>query len=161
VRAVEAWNVGVTGAGVRVCVLDTGFDMNHPDLVDNINQELSIDFTVDIPGRPDYRANNVFSHGSHVAGTIAAANSKFRRVLAPGSIVSRPLTTHHVHTSDLGSYTHSRWLWNDWSSSRRRACLVRIPDRTTDPACTCLQSQLTISFISFFFFFNTIQNQSS
>jgi subtilisin family serine protease len=80
VRAVEAWNAGVTGAGVRVCVLDTGFDMSHPDLVDNINQELSIDFTGDIqdvPGRPDYRSNNRYSHGSHVAGTIAAANSEF------------------------------------------------------------------------------------
>jgi subtilisin family serine protease len=122
--------------------------MNHPDLVDNINQKLSIDFTVDIPGRPDYRSKNIYSHGSHVAGTIAAANSKFRRVLAPESIVSRPPSTNRVHTSDLVSYTHSRWLWSDWSSSRRRACLVSIPKRTMDPACTCLQPQLTICFIS-------------
>jgi subtilisin family serine protease len=147
VRAVEAWNAGVTGAGVRVCVLDSGFDMSHPDLVDNINQELSIDFTADIPGRPDYRSSNVYSHGSHVAGTIAAANSKFRRVLAPGSIVSRPLSTHHVQTSDLCCYTYSRWLWNDWSSSRLGACLVSIPERTKNSVCTCVQPQLTICFI--------------
>jgi subtilisin family serine protease len=79
VRAVEAWNAGVTGAGVRVCVLDSGFDMNHPDLVDNINQDLSIDFTGDNgpERRPDYLAPNIYSHGTHVAGTIAAADSKF------------------------------------------------------------------------------------
>jgi subtilisin family serine protease len=81
VRAVEAWNAGVTGAGVRVCVLDTGFDMSHPDLIDNINQELSIDCTNDMTGnctgRPDFLLNGtIFSHGTHVAGTIAAANSK-------------------------------------------------------------------------------------
>jgi subtilisin family serine protease len=97
VHAVEAWNAGVTGAGVRVCVLDAGFDMSHPDLVDNINQELSINFTGDSPdGRPDYLLQNAFSHGSHVAGIIAASNSKSPLVLQPGSIVSPPLSTHHV-----------------------------------------------------------------
>jgi subtilisin family serine protease len=150
VRAVEAWNAGVTGAGVRVCVLDTGFDMSHPDLVGNINQTLSFDFTgdiQDIPGAPDYLSKNIYSHGSHVAGTIAAANSKFPRVLAPGLIVSRPLSTHHVHTFDLGCYTYSRWLWDDWSSSRRGACLVSLPGRTENSVCTCLQPQLTVCFI--------------
>jgi subtilisin family serine protease len=150
VRAVEAWNAGVTGAGVRVCVLDTGFDMNHPDLVDNINQELSIDFTGDSPnGRPDYLAlyPNIFSHGSHVAGTIAASDSKFPLVLKPGSIVSRPISTHRVNTFDLDCYTHFRWLWDDWSGSRRGACFVSLPERTTNhPACACLQPQLTLCF---------------
>jgi subtilisin family serine protease len=36
VRAVEAWNAGVTGAGVRVCVLDAGFQLDHPDLKPNL-----------------------------------------------------------------------------------------------------------------------------
>jgi subtilisin family serine protease len=81
VRAVEAWNAGVTGAGVRVCVLDTGYDMDHPDLIDNINQELSIDCTTNFygacSGRPNFKQfGTISSHGTHVAGTIAAAKSK-------------------------------------------------------------------------------------
>jgi subtilisin family serine protease len=83
VRAAEAWNAGVTGAGVRVCVLDEGFDMSHLDLLPNINQVLSIDITVEnLDGRPDYLLPYWGSHGSHVAGIIAAANSKFLRVQA-------------------------------------------------------------------------------
>jgi subtilisin family serine protease len=71
--------------------------MNHPDLVDNINQELSIDFTGDNPdGRPDFLARTIESHGSHVAGTIAASHSKSPLVLQPGKIVSPPLLTHHM-----------------------------------------------------------------
>jgi subtilisin family serine protease len=78
VRAVEAWNAGVTGAGVRVCVLDEGFDMKHPDLFSNINQDLSKDMTGEnLDGRPNYLVSDGFSHGTHVAGTIAAVNSKF------------------------------------------------------------------------------------
>ena len=30
--AVEAWNLGFTGEGVKIAVIDTGFDMAHPDL---------------------------------------------------------------------------------------------------------------------------------
>jgi subtilisin family serine protease len=74
VNAVEAWNAGVTGAGARVAVLDTGFDVSHPDLQPNISS-LSADFTGEglewgIPG-------DVFSHGTHTAGTIAAANNGY------------------------------------------------------------------------------------
>ncbi len=35
VDAPEAWEAGYRGAGVRVFVLDTGFDMDHPDLAPN------------------------------------------------------------------------------------------------------------------------------
>jgi subtilisin family serine protease len=53
--------------------------MDHPDLLDNINQDLSIDCTTTGAcfGRPDFLLVGSFaSHGTHVAGTIAAAKSK-------------------------------------------------------------------------------------
>ena len=66
------------GAGVRVCILDGGFDLTHPDLSPNIKQELSKDFTGENDdGKPQYLLPDVFSHGTHVAGTIAAAMSKW------------------------------------------------------------------------------------
>ncbi len=37
IDAPEAWDAGFKGEGVRVGVLDGGFDLTHPDLVDNIN----------------------------------------------------------------------------------------------------------------------------
>ncbi len=79
VRAQQAWAAGVTGQGVRVAVLDGGFDMDHPDLAPNINYALSTDFTgegIDYGPNPD-DPTGVFSHGSHVAGTIAAADNGF------------------------------------------------------------------------------------
>ncbi|MBE2280648.1 MAG: hypothetical protein IAE91_09665 [Ignavibacteriaceae bacterium] len=41
VRAQQAWANGVRGEGVRVAVLDGGFDLAHPDLAPNINLALS------------------------------------------------------------------------------------------------------------------------
>lgn len=75
VRAQQAWPNGVRGQGVRVAVLDGGFDLDHPDLAPNINLALSANF---VPGETlQYGLPDTFSHGSHVAGTIAAAQNDF------------------------------------------------------------------------------------
>jgi lantibiotic leader peptide-processing serine protease len=75
VRAHHAWAEGVRGQGVKVAVLDTGFDLTHPDLSPNINLALSANF---VPGETlQYALPDAFSHGSHVAGTIAAAENDF------------------------------------------------------------------------------------
>ncbi|MFW6042043.1 MAG: S8 family serine peptidase [Chloroflexota bacterium] len=74
VDAPEAWDAGARGAGARVAVLDTGFDLDHPDLVPNINFGLSKDFTGE---GLQYTLADVFSHGTHTAGTIAAADNAF------------------------------------------------------------------------------------
>lgn len=73
VNAPEAWNAGVRGAGARVAVLDTGFDTDHVDLAPNINFALSKSF---VPGESlTYALPDSFSHGTHTAGTIAAADN--------------------------------------------------------------------------------------
>ncbi len=75
VDAPEAWNAGARGGGVRVAILDTGFDLDHVDLAPNINFALSKNFVVGETlgyARPD-----PFSHGSHVAGIVAAADNAF------------------------------------------------------------------------------------
>ncbi|MEW5866058.1 MAG: S8 family peptidase [Bacillota bacterium] len=59
-----------TGKGVRVAVLDTGIDMNHPDLKSNVRGGYDT-----INERPDPTDDN--GHGTHVAGTIAALNNGF------------------------------------------------------------------------------------
>ena len=72
IDAPEAWNAGYRGAGVRVGVLDTGFDLTHPDLEPNINFTLSKDFTGE---GLQYLLLDPWSHGTHTAGTIAAADN--------------------------------------------------------------------------------------
>jgi subtilisin family serine protease len=72
IDAPEAWNAGERGDGVRVAVLDTGFDLDHPDLAPNIDFAASKDFT----GQGlSYGLPDPFSHGTHTAGTIAAADN--------------------------------------------------------------------------------------
>ena len=75
INAPESWNAGFTGKGASVFVLDSGIDAEHPDLSPNLNTSLSTSF---IQGEDwNIRPGRYFNHGSHVAGTIAAANNQF------------------------------------------------------------------------------------
>src|SRR3954451_18881765 len=55
---------------VRVALLDTGGDARHPDLAPNFSRRLSRDCSG--AGRAD---RDAVGHGTHVAGTIAAARN--------------------------------------------------------------------------------------
>ena len=60
----------IRGAGVKIAVLDTGIDYNHPDLDGNFvagDNFISID-----PDNHDPYDDSWNSHGTHVAGIIAA-----------------------------------------------------------------------------------------
>lgn len=90
VGAPESWSAGYTGDGIVVAVVDTGVDLDHPDLVSNLFVNAGeiagngIDddgngFVDDVHGYDfadrDSDPNDVSGHGTHVAGTIAAINN--------------------------------------------------------------------------------------
>jgi subtilisin family serine protease len=77
VQAPEVWVDGYNGANRKVCIIDTGYSPSHEDLpddVDGVSQIEGESFTDDVN-----------SHGSHVAGTIAAIDNEVGVVgVAPG-----------------------------------------------------------------------------
>jgi subtilisin family serine protease len=83
IGADKAWDEGVTGAGVRVAVLDTGIFYTHPDLAGNMDHASSISF---VPYEPDYI--DVRGHGTHVAGIIAAVDNNWGSIgIAPHATI--------------------------------------------------------------------------
>ncbi|PPA68924.1 S8 family peptidase [Jeotgalibacillus proteolyticus] len=94
----EAWDLGYTGEGVTVAVIDTGVDYTHPDLQHAFGEYKGYDFVdndndpQETPAGDPRGASTV--HGTHVAGTVAAnggikgvapdAELLAYRVLGPG-----------------------------------------------------------------------------
>src|SRR5262249_1017150 len=62
---------GLDGSGVKVAILDTGVDMNHPDLKQNITGGVNVRAG---ENQSDYQDDN--GHGTHIAGIIAARLNK-------------------------------------------------------------------------------------
>ncbi|SFJ88164.1 S8 family peptidase [Thermoflavimicrobium dichotomicum] len=69
IKAPEFWQASNKGEDVVVAVLDTGCQIDHPDLKDRIIDKRN--FSTDYNGDPD-QVDDGAGHGTHVAGTIAA-----------------------------------------------------------------------------------------
>ena len=69
VRAQEAWT-HTRGAGINVGVIDSGVDTDHPDLIAAIAGGYNA-----LDGEDTGVYEDLLGHGTHVAGTIAAADN--------------------------------------------------------------------------------------
>lgn len=72
IKAPEYWAKGYQGQGIVIAVIDTGCQMDHPDLKDRIIGGRN--FTKEDKGDPN-KYNDYNGHGTHVAGIMVASGS--------------------------------------------------------------------------------------
>ncbi|MBA2692877.1 MAG: S8 family serine peptidase [Rubrobacter sp.] len=72
VAAPVAWNT-TTGDGAAIAVIDSGIDLDHPDLRDKISDSINT-------SGDSGNADDTNGHGTHVAGIAAAATNNNRGV---------------------------------------------------------------------------------
>lgn len=90
-KAAQAWETKRDCSAIRVAVIDSGIDADHPDLAANVNRSLSRNFVPDRELRmncsngatpsdassvaPPAEIRDANGHGTHVAGTIGAVGN--------------------------------------------------------------------------------------
>ena len=86
IRADHVWNdLGLTGAGINIAVIDTGVDRTHPDLADHIVAQHCFSKGSCPPSGADEGedAQDENGHGTHVAGIISSRGTASPRGIAP------------------------------------------------------------------------------
>jgi subtilisin family serine protease len=86
--------------GHSVFVVDTGIDLNHPDL----NIDLKKGFDPYNKKKKDWNLNDEHGHGTHVAGTIGAMDNHFGVV---GVAAGVPLVPVKIFFGPRAAYTYS------------------------------------------------------
>ncbi|WP_330301159.1 S8 family peptidase [Streptomyces sp. NBC_00503] len=113
IKADQAWAVNPGSASVKVGILDTGVDDQHQDLAPNFNAADSASCAY---GKPDTRVGawrDVDTHGTHVAGTIAAAkNGKGVVGVAPGVKISSVRVAEPGNSFFFAENTICAFVWS-------------------------------------------------
>ncbi len=79
IGAPQAWQAGFTGRGVKIAIVDTGVDADHPALAGRVI------LRYDATGEGFADTNG---HGTHVAGIAAGADSRYRGVAPEASLLA-------------------------------------------------------------------------
>src|SRR6266496_1035752 len=141
IHAPEARAINGGSSSVLVGDIDTGLDYTHPDLAANVDDADSVNCVSGVPVPGKVAANDDNGHGTHTAGTIAAAsngigivgvapNVKIAGIKAgnadgfffPEAVVCAFMWagSHHIDVTN-NSYFADPWLFNCKNDPGQRA----------------------------------------
>ncbi len=69
INALNAWDISQGSGNIKIAIIDTGIDYNHPDLKANVDSAHGYNFINDTKDAMDDNG-----HGTHCAGTIGATH---------------------------------------------------------------------------------------
>jgi serine protease AprX len=109
IEAREVWDqLSYNGRGVRVAILDTGIDENHPALLGKVVDRVSTTSEpITVPG----------THGTHTAGTVASNDAIYRGVSWQADLVNIKVLT-------AGGGGQPSWVIDGLDQAVRRDALV-------------------------------------
>jgi len=137
IKADLAHQEGYLGSNIKVAVIDSGVDYTHRDLAANfVTGDLGFDFTscdpeTDNPDNEECKPMDVYGHGTHVAGTVAATKDNFGVVgVAPGvQIISLRILNDDGVGSSANTIAALQWIM-DYNEGKTGNDRIRITNNS-------------------------------
>jgi len=90
IGAPNLWSLGYNGSGIKIAILDTGIDANHPDFFVNGESKILVNVSFidyDFDGKPDEPPVDYHGHGTHCAGIATGTGGYLDLIkgVAPGA----------------------------------------------------------------------------
>jgi serine protease len=128
VQAPQAWASGYTGSGIKVCIIDSGIDADHGDLLNIPKAGYS-------PYGESWNVDTC-NHGTHVAGTIAATRNNNQGVagVAPGV---------DLYIVDVFDDAKCNWAYNSDVLNAAQRCAAngaKVINMSLGCGCNCVPS---------------------
>lgn len=129
------------GEGVKICVIDTGCDLNHPDLKDNLLQGKNF-------VEPNKDPIDKNGHGTHVSGTIAAKNNDLGMVgVAPEAKIIPVKALNDDGSGDLRNIIKAiEWSINSGAHFITMSLGCEFPSKELENILNYAQSKRVIAF---------------
>ena len=133
--APKAWKLGYTGKGVKVAVLDTGIDADHPDLSGAVVAARS--FVGGASGTDDRNG-----HGTHVAATItgsgAASTGRYKGMAPDATLVNAKVLNDDAGGTESGVIAGMEWAAGQGAKVANLSLSSNFATDGTDPVSLAL-----------------------
>ncbi|MBB4945100.1 subtilisin family serine protease [Kitasatospora gansuensis] len=142
IGAPAAWALGLGGQGVKVAVLDTGIDADHPDLAGRVLDARN--FTSETTGTPDTDVHDAVGHGtfvaSEIAGTGAASQGAQRGVAAEAGLLVGKVLDDYGSGTDSQIIAGMQWAVDSGADVASMSLGSAEPTDCTDPMSVAAQN---------------------
>lgn len=108
ISADQAWASTSQGAGINVCVVDTGVDDQHQELAGRVSARANFVTSPAAETAPTY-VNDFNGHGSHVSGTVAAGGVVLYGVAPRATILGARVLNAAGSGSETAIVNGIRW----------------------------------------------------
>ncbi|WP_327248740.1 S8 family serine peptidase [Streptomyces sp. NBC_01320] len=136
IGAPQAWAAGYDGTGVKVAVLDTGIDANHPDISGALVEARNFSDSADAVDR--------HGHGTHVASTVvgtgAASGGLYKGVAPKAQLLVGKVLGDNGNGSDSSVLAGMEWAANSGARVVSMSLGAPFISDGTDPMSTAVNN---------------------
>lgn len=113
-KVTDASDMGLTGAGITIAVIDSGISQRQDFAVDSTDSEHSSRITAHIPFNDDSNVDDRIGHGTHVAGIISGqgdnADGLFRGIAPGANLISLNISNNAGQARESDAIRAMQWV---------------------------------------------------